>query len=84
MVSEHEAQALLVAGTHDLVRDRAGRTRRLYERQPEDIPLRGRAKYQALASYTGSPKYTYVEALPVGKRLHMLKRLTRAGEFVRW
>ena len=75
------------AATHDLVRDRAGNTRRLYERErvsTVDAPLRGQARRQAIASYTGAVKYTYLEPLSVPAHLHMLKRVTRAGEFVRW
>jgi hypothetical protein len=84
MVQDHEARAMLAANTHTLVRDRAGNTRRLYERPVEDAPLRGAAKRQACASYIGAVKYTYIEQLMVPSHLHMLKRLTPSGEFKRW
>jgi hypothetical protein len=38
-VSETDARAMLAAGTHDLVRDRAGNTRRLYERQDQGVAV---------------------------------------------
>lgn len=81
---------MLAANTHQLIRDRAGKTRRLYERDPGDVPLRGQAKRQAFASYAGTVRYTYLESLSVPAHLVMLKRIGRdrkgreTGEYVRW
>lgn len=85
MVSEEFAREMISARFCRVVRDRSGRTRRLIEIAAVDRPLTGRAKQQALDSYRGIEKYTYVEHFDHAPCTHMLKRYdSRTGQFLRW
>jgi hypothetical protein len=75
---------MLASGTASLVRSRSGKHRTLYQNADNNRPLSGTAKKAAVGSYIGAAKYTYLEPIQNQAPIHMLKRATDDGRFVRW
>lgn len=85
MIDEEEARLLVSASRATVVRDRKGRDRRVYEIASVSVPLSGRAKREAMDSYRGVDKYTYMEHFEAAQACHMLKRyIPSTGQFVKW
>lgn len=89
MVTDEEARGLLKLHRVRLVRSRKHGIRRLYEVADVDRPLEGAAREAAKLRYLGRFAYTYREVLTTPhyqerREIHVLKRLTSSGAFVRW
>lgn len=84
-IADDDAYQLIQAGRATVVRGRSKSTRRVYLTASVEHRLVGQSKDQAIRSYRGIAKYTYLEHFEVAPACHMLKRYRpRVGDFVRW
>lgn len=85
LIGDDEARQLMKLGLATVVRDKAGRNRRVVLKANEAMPLTASARAQAADSYRGINKYTYIEHFEAAPATQMLKRYRpEVGDFVRW